>query len=71
MPNASLLASDGKVYLGTTQGFNTFYPYQVKINHVVPPVAITSLELFNKRVEVGCEKLPESLEPHRAAESLV
>ena len=61
MPNASLLASDGKVYLGTTQGFNTFYPYQVKINHVVPPVAITSLELFNKRVEVGSEKLPESL----------
>lgn len=61
MPNASLLASDGKVYLGTTQGFNTFYPYQVKINHVVPPVAITSLELFNKHVEVGSEKLPESL----------
>ena len=61
MPNARLLASDGRVYLGTTQGFNTFYPYQVKINHVVPPVAITSLELFNKHVEVGSEKLPESL----------
>lgn len=55
------MASDGRVYLGTTQGFNTFYPYQVKINHVVPPVAITSLELFNKHVEVGSEKLPESL----------
>ena len=61
LPNARLLASDGRVYLGTTQGFNTFYPYQVKINNVVPPVAITSLELFNKHVEVGSDKLPESL----------
>jgi len=61
LPNSGLLASDGKVYFGTTQGFNTFYPYQVKINHVEPPVAITALELFNKHVEVGTEKLPESL----------
>lgn len=61
LPNSGLLASDGKVYFGTTQGFNTFYPYQVKINRVEPPVAITAMELFNKHVEVGTEKLPESL----------
>lgn len=61
LPNSGLLASDGRVYFGTTQGFNTFFPYQVKINHVAPPVSITSLELFNKHVEVGSDKLPESL----------
>ena len=62
LPNSGLLASDGKVYFGTTQGFNTFFPYQVKINHVEPPVAITAIELFNKHVDVGTEKLPESLD---------
>lgn len=61
LPNSGLLASDGRIYFGTTQGFNAFYPYQVKVNHVAPPVAITSLELFNKHVEVGSDKLPESL----------
>ncbi len=61
LPNSGLLASDGKVYFGTTQGFITFFPYQVKINHVEPPVTITAMGLFNKQVEVGTEKLPESL----------
>lgn len=61
LPNSGLLASDGRIYFGTTQGFNAFYPYQVKVNHVAPPVAITSLELFNKHVEVESDKLPESL----------
>lgn len=53
LPNSGLLSSDGRIYFGTTQGFNAFYPFQVKVNHVVPPVAITSLELFNEHVEVG------------------
>ena len=61
LPNSGLLSSDGRIYFGTTQGFNAFYPFQVKVNHVVPPVAITSLELFNEHVEVGSDKLPESL----------
>ena len=47
LPNSGLMASDGRVYFGTTQGFNTFYPYQVKINQVAPPVAITSIDLIN------------------------
>ena len=60
-PNAGLLASDGRIYFGTTRGFNAFYPYQIKVNQVPPPVFITSLELFNKHVEVGSYKLPEAL----------
>ena len=47
MPNSGLMASDGRVYFGTSAGFNTFYPYQVKINQVLPPVAITSINLFD------------------------
>ncbi len=61
LPNSGLMASDGRIYFGTTDGFNAFYPYQIKVNQVAPPVAITSLEIFNRHVEVGSDKLPESL----------
>ena len=61
LPNSGLMASDGRIYFGTTQGFNAFYPYQIKVNQVAPPVAITSLEIFNQHVQVGSDKLPESL----------
>ena len=61
LPNSGLMASDGRIYFGTTQGFNAFYPYQIKVNQVAPPVAITSLEIFNQHLEVGSDKLPESL----------
>jgi len=62
LPSSGLLASDGCMNFGTTMGFNAFYPYQVSVNPVVPPVAITSFQLFNKQVDVGSEKLPEALD---------
>lgn len=61
MPNAGLLASDGRIYFGSTRGFNCFYPYLVKINQVAPPVAITSVELFGKPIEAGSDQLDKSL----------
>ena len=61
MPNAGLLASDGRIYFGSTRGFNCFYPYLVKINQVAPPVAITSVELFGKPIESGSDQLDKSL----------
>lgn len=66
MPNAGLLASDGRIYFGSTRGFNCFYPYLVKINQVAPPVAITSVELFGQPIEAGSDQLEKSLS--RAAE---
>ncbi len=62
LANSCLLSSDGRIYFGTSQGFNAFRPQQVKLNHIAPPVAITSLSLFNKRMEVGSDKLPEALD---------
>ena len=62
LDNSCLLSSDGRIYFGTIQGFNAFHPQQVKLNHIAPSVAITSLSLFNKRVEVGSDKLPEALD---------
>lgn len=62
LPSSGLLASDGCIYFGTTMGFNAFYPYQVSVNQVAPPVAITSFQIFNKQVEVGSDKLPVALD---------
>lgn len=61
MPNAGLLASDGRIYFGSTRGLNCFYPYLVKINQVAPPVAITSVELFGQPIEAGSDQLEKSL----------
>ena len=40
-PNAGLTARDGSVWMGTTDGFVTFYPGAVQENTVPPPVLIT------------------------------
>ena len=59
-PSAGLKASDGRIYFGSTNGFNTFYPYQIKVNSVIPPVYITSLSIMN-REEHTAEGLPLDL----------
>ena len=46
-PNSGLKTSDGRIFFGSTNGFNIFQPYQIKANSVVPPVYITSMELLN------------------------
>ena len=61
LPNAALKASDGKIYVGTVNGFKAFYPYQIKMNKVLPPVVITGLEIFNKEIRIGDKKLPKAL----------
>ena len=53
MPNAALKASDGRIYLGTVNGFNTFYPYQIKTNSRIPKVMITSVRVMNEKRNVA------------------
>ena len=60
MPNAGLKASDGRIYIGSVNGFNAFYPYQIMTNRVVPKVYITGLEIFNKSVPTGRIQLPQT-----------
>ena len=47
-PNAALRTSDGRIFFGSTSGFNTFYPYKIKVNSVIPPVYITSMSILNR-----------------------
>lgn len=61
MPNAGLKASDGRIFVGTANGFNAFYPYQIKTNCLPPRICITGLEIFNRSVAVGSEQLPKAL----------
>ncbi len=62
LPDAILRASDGRIYLGTTQGMQAFYPSQVKLNTIAPKVIFTKLELGPQtKVEVGSELLPENI----------
>lgn len=61
LPNSGWKASDGKIYIGSVNGFNAFYPYQIKMNKVIPPVVITGLEIFNKEIRIGDPLLPKAL----------
>jgi len=61
LPNAAYQASDGRLFFGTSQGINAFYPHQVSINTLAPKVVFTGLEVYNQAVAVGSELLPTDL----------
>ncbi len=60
-PNASLMVSDGRIYMGTVDGFTWFYPDRIGTNTVVPALRFTDLEIGGRHVDVGDPKLPCSL----------
>ena len=63
LPSAGMKASDGKIYLGTVNGFNAFYPHRIRRNEFIPPVVLTGLEIFNKEISVAPGTLlPASLD---------
>ena len=43
-PNACLQTANGQIFFGTTNGFNTFFPHQIKTNTSMAPVYITAIE---------------------------
>jgi len=53
--NSYMKANDGEMYFGGINGFNSFYPDNIKINKFVPPVYITGLQIFNKSVKPGAK----------------
>lgn len=48
--NASLKAKNGLLYFGGVNGFNQFNPQSINANPFIPPVYITSLQVFNKLI---------------------
>ncbi|MGV8878392.1 MAG: two-component regulator propeller domain-containing protein [Sphingobacteriaceae bacterium] len=51
--NSSIKTRKGEMYFGGINGFNVFYPDQIQANAFIPPVYITSFELFNKDILVN------------------
>lgn len=56
--NAYLKTRNGEMYFGGVNGFNCFYPANIKTNKFIPPVYITGLQVFNKKVNAGENKSP-------------
>ena len=54
--NAVYKAPDGKLYFGGRNGFNAFYPEDIKINETAPNIVLTDFSRFGKPLEVGVEK---------------
>lgn len=62
-PNAGLKTADGRIYFGTTNGYCTFLPYQIKINKVMPPVYVTEVSWgYENRASERTRVLPAEIE---------
>lgn len=46
-------SSSGEMFFGGINGFNSFFPRQIRDNPYQPPVAISGFSLFNREVPVG------------------
>jgi transcriptional regulator with GAF, ATPase, and Fis domain/ligand-binding sensor domain-containing protein len=44
-------SKSGEMFFGGINGFNSFYPNNIKDNTFIPPVLITSFQKFNREVE--------------------
>ncbi|MFQ5571380.1 MAG: two-component regulator propeller domain-containing protein, partial [Rhodothermales bacterium] len=49
---ASYKSRRGEMFFGGEQGFNAFFPEQIKDNPFVPPIVLTSFKKFNKEVNL-------------------
>lgn len=56
--NSFLKARDGRMFFGGINGFNAFYPDDIKVNKFVPPVYITDFQVSNKKVVASGENSP-------------
>jgi two-component system, sensor histidine kinase ChiS len=50
---ASYKSERGELFFGGINGFNAFYPENVKDNPYLPPVVITDFKIFNKTPSIG------------------
>ncbi|MBD1366095.1 response regulator [Mucilaginibacter sp. ZT4R22] len=51
--NAYMKTKNGQMFFGGINGFNAFYPRDIKSNYYVPPVYITDFQIFNRSALPG------------------
>jgi PAS domain S-box-containing protein len=47
------ISKSGEMFLGGINGFNSFFPHEIKDNIYPPSIVITGFQLFNKTVPIG------------------
>lgn len=45
---SSFKGKDGRLYFGGINGFNAFYPDQIKVNENIPPIVLTEFSVFDQ-----------------------
>jgi signal transduction histidine kinase/ligand-binding sensor domain-containing protein/DNA-binding response OmpR family regulator len=55
---AFMKTRDGEMYFGGINGFNKFYPRNIRLNQFVAPVYLTHFEIFNQPVSPGQQDSP-------------
>jgi len=53
--NAYMKARDGEMFFGGINGFNSFFPEEIKTNPFAPPVYITEFQIFNQKISPDTE----------------
>ncbi|MCP4693775.1 MAG: hypothetical protein GY859_37420, partial [Desulfobacterales bacterium] len=48
---------DGQMFFGGINGFNAFYPRDIRDNPCIPPVVLTDFQIFNKSVHIGDDSI--------------
>lgn len=43
----------GKFYFGGLNGFNSFFPHEIKNNQTIPTIVLTDFQIYNKSVPIG------------------
>ena len=56
--------TDGEIFFGGSNGFNAFFPDNIRDNPYVPPVVITSFKIFNKPVPIGKQSVLKKAIPY-------
>ncbi|MEJ2614669.1 MAG: two-component regulator propeller domain-containing protein, partial [Ignavibacteriaceae bacterium] len=55
---ASFKSRNNELFFGGTKGLNAFYPEDLRRNKHIPPIVITSFQIFNKPVEINEKNSP-------------
>lgn len=56
--NAFLKARNGEMFFGGINGFNSFFPNEIRTNKFVPPVYLTGFQIFNNLIVPGKKGSP-------------
>ncbi|PTS97103.1 hybrid sensor histidine kinase/response regulator [Pedobacter sp. HMWF019] len=56
--NAVMKTTNGEMFFGGVNGFNSFFPEEIRINKFVPPVYLTEFQIFNNKILPGVKGSP-------------